>query len=162
MSIPLLTGIALIQSVLLSRVSLWGARPDLMLLVVLTWAMVRSLDEGVMWGFIGGLIIDLLSGGPMGATTLALVAAALWAGQPWGHGIGLSVARPLLLALLSAATYYLVLLVILAWAGHTVDWGFALLRVAGPSVLLNTILTPFIRQPLVWLSNRIRREGLNL
>jgi len=133
-----------------------------MLLVVLTWAMVRSIDEGVMWGFIGGLIIDLLSGGPLGATALALVVAAFWAGQPWGQGLGLAVARPLLLALLSTATYHLVLLIILAWTGHTVAWEFALLRVAGPSVLLNTILTPFIQQPLAWISSRIRREGLNL
>ena len=30
LSLPLLTSVALIQTVLLSRVSLWGARPDLM------------------------------------------------------------------------------------------------------------------------------------
>lgn len=139
-----------------------GARPDLMLLVVLVWAFVRSMDEGVMWGFMGGLILDLLSGGPLGATAIALVLAAFWAGQPWGQGLGTNVARLLLLALLSTATYHLVLLIILAWTGHIVDWEFALLHVAGPSVLLNTILAPFIRQPLVWLSHRIRREGLNL
>ncbi|RLC81336.1 MAG: rod shape-determining protein MreD [Chloroflexi bacterium] len=162
LSLPLLTGIALIQSILFSRVSVRGARPDLMLLVVLIWAFVRSMDEGVIWGFIGGLIIDLLSGGPLGATAIALVLAAFWAGQPWGQGLGTNVARLLLLALLSTATYHLVILIILAWTGHTIDWEFALLRVAGPSVLLNTILTPFIRQPLAWLSRRIRREGLNL
>jgi len=162
LSLPLLTGIALIQSVLLSRVSVRGARPDLMLLVVLVWAFVRSLEEGVVWGFIGGLILDLLSGGPLGATAIALVLAAWWAGQPWGQGLGPSVARLLLLVFLSAVTYYLVLLIILAWTGHTIDWGFALLRMAGPSVILNTILAPFIRQPLGWLSQRIRREGLNL
>ncbi|RLC93666.1 MAG: rod shape-determining protein MreD [Chloroflexi bacterium] len=162
LSLPLLTGIALIQSILLSRVSLKGARPDLMLLVVLAWAAVRSVDEGVVWGFVGGLIIDLLSGGPLGATALALTLAAFWAGQSWGQGFGIALIRLLLLALLSTATYYLVLLIILAWTGHAIDWEFALLHVAGPSVLLNTILTPFVRQPLAWLSSRIRRKGLNL
>ena len=157
-----MTGIALIQSVLLSRVNLWGARPDLMLLIVIVWAMVRSVDEGVMWAFIGGLIVDLLSGGPLGATPLALVLAALWAGQSWGQGFGVAVARTLFMAILSATIYHVILLIILTWTGHTVDWGFALLRVAGPSVLLNTILIPFIQRPLMWISGRIRREGLNL
>ncbi len=157
-----MTGIALIQSVLFSRVTLWGAHPDLLLLVVMAWASARSLDEGVVWGFIGGLIIDLLSGGPFGATALGLVLAALWAGQPWGQGFGVALLRLLLLALLGALTCHLVLLIVLAWTGHTVDWGFTLLHVTGPSALLNTILFPFVQQPAAWLAGRIRRKGLNL
>lgn len=162
MTIPLLTGVALTQSVWLSRVSLWGARPDLMLLVVLVWAVVRGVDEGLMWGFVGGLVVDLLSGGPLGATPLALLAVALLAGQPWGQGLGSSVARLLFLALVGVVVYHLVLLIVLASMGYRVDWGFALMRVAGPSALLNAILAPFVRQPLAWLERRTRREGFAL
>jgi rod shape-determining protein MreD len=152
----------LIQSTLLSRVSLWGARPDLMLLVVLIWAFVRNVDEGLVWGFIGGLVVDLLSGGPVGGTSLALSAAAFLAGQSWGQGLGSQVVRLLILALAGAVVYHLILLTALTWTGHAVDWGFALLRVAGPSVLLNTVLAPFVRQPLVWLERRTRREVFTL
>ena len=86
MTIPLLTAVALVQTVLLSQINLWDARPDLMLLIVLVWSVVRSVDEGMVWGFIGGLIVDLLSGGPLGATALALLAVAFLVGQPWGQG----------------------------------------------------------------------------
>lgn len=158
----MLTFVALLQSVLLSRVNLWGARPDLMSLVVLVWAVVRSVDEGLMWGFVGGLIVDLLSGGPLGATPLALLAVAFLAGQPWGRGIGSPVARLLLLAFLGVVVYHLVLLIVLAWTGHTVDWGFALVRVAGPSALLNVALAPFVRQPLTWLERSTRQERFAL
>jgi rod shape-determining protein MreD len=159
LTIPLLTVVALFQSVLLSRVSLWGARPDLMLLLVLLWAMVRGVDEGLVWGFIGGLLVDLLSGGPLGGASLALLAAAFLAGQPWGRGIGSSVVRLLFLALAGAVAYHLVLLTALA-TGHSVAWGFSLLRVAAPSVLLNVALAPFIRPALVWLERKTRRETL--
>ena len=158
----MLTFVALLQSVLLSRVNLWGARPDLMSLVVLVWAVVRSVDEGLMWSFVGGLIVDLLSGGPLGATPLALLAVAFLAGQPWGRGIGSPVARLLLLAFLGVVVYHLVLLIVLAWTGHTVDWGFALVRVAGPSALLNVALAPFVRQPLTWLERSTRQERFAL
>ncbi|MBE9508481.1 MAG: rod shape-determining protein MreD [Chloroflexi bacterium] len=152
----------MIQSVLLSRVNLWGARPDLMLLFVLTWAAVRDVDEGLVWGFVGGLIVDLLSGGPLGATALALLAVAFLAGQPWGRGIGSPVVRLLLLALASALVYHLILLTTLAWTGHTVGWGFSLLRVAVPSAVLNTLLAPFVQQPVAWLGQKVRRKGLTL
>ena len=157
-----MTAVALIQSVLLSRVDLLGARPDLMFLVVLTWAVVRSVDEGLVWGFIGGLIIDLRSGGPLGATALALVIVAFLAGQSWGQGIGSPVLRLLVLALVGGLIYHLILLLALAWTGHTVSWGFSLLRVTVPSVILNMALTPFVWQPMTWLGRRLRREGLTL
>jgi len=159
LTIPLLTSVALIQTVLLSRINLWGARPELMLLVVLIWAVVRGVDEGLVWGFIGGLIVDLLSGAPMGATMLALLSVVFLAGQPWGQGLSSQVARLLLPALVGVVVYHLVLLLVLAWTGHAVDWGFALLRVAGPSALLNTMLAPFVQQPLAWLERRTRQEG---
>jgi len=161
-SLPLLTTIALIQSTWLSQVYLWGAHPNLMLLVVLIWAMVRSLDEGLILAFTGGLLIDLLSSGPMGGMTLALVAAAFLAGQSWGRGLGLSMVRLLSLAFLSAAAYHLILLIALALVGHRIDWRFELLHVAGPSMLLNTLLVPFARQPLAWLAQRIQPEGSTL
>lgn len=162
MTLPLLTGVALTQSVLLARVNLWGARPDLMLLVVLAWTVVRGVDEGLMWGFIGGVIVDLLSGGPLGATPLALLAVAFLAGQPWGRGFGSSLIRLLLLVFLGVVVYHLVLLSVLVSMGHTVDWRFALTRVVGPSTLLNLVLAPLVRSPLAWLERRTRREGFAL
>jgi rod shape-determining protein MreD len=133
-----------------------------MFLVVLTWAVARSVDEGLVWGFIGGLIIDLRSGGPLGATALALVIVTFLAGRQWGQGVGSLVMRLMILALVGGLVYHLVLLVVLAWTGHTVDWSFSLLRVALPSVVLNTVLAPFVWQPMIWLGRRLRREGLTL
>jgi len=162
LSLPLLTGVALVQTVVLSRVSLWGARPDLMLVAVLVWAVVRGVDEALVWGFIGGLIVDLLSGGPLGANVLALVAVAFVAGQPVGQGIGSPLVRLVLLALPSVIVYHLVLLAVLAYTGRAVDWGGALSQVAGPSALLNAVLAPFVERPLGWLERRTRREGFAL
>jgi rod shape-determining protein MreD len=133
-----------------------------MFLVVLAWAIVRSVDEGLVWGFIGGLLIDLRSGGPLGATALALVVVTFLAGQPWGRGIGSPMLRLLVMALIGGLIYHLILLIALAWTGHTVSWDFALLRVAAPSVVLNTALTPFVWQPMTWLGRKLRREGLTL
>lgn len=160
--IPLLTGLALAQTVLLSRVSLWGARPDLVLLAVVGWALVQGMEQALVWGVIGGLIVDLLSGGPLGATVLALLAAALLAGQPWGQGLGSPVIRMLFLAFASAVAYHGVLLIVLAWTGHTLDWTWALLRVVAPSALLNGVLIPFVNQPLAWLERQTRRERFAL
>jgi len=152
--------VALLQTVLLSPVALWGVQPDLMLVVVLVWAVLRGVDEGMVWALIGGLIADLLSGGPMGATTLALLAAALLAGQSWGQGIGSPLLRMLLLSFVAVLAYHLALLLVLSWTGYIVDWGWSILWVAAPSALFHTVMTPFIQRPLNWLERKMRRERL--
>ncbi len=162
LTIPLLTTAALLQGVVFSRMDVWGARPDLMLLIVILWTMIRGMDEGLVWGFIGGLLVDLLSGGPLGGTSLALMAAAFLAGQPWGQGLGAQVVRMLLLALAAVLLYHLILLTALVWTGHTVVWSLSLLRVAVPSAILNAALAPFLRPLLAWLERKTRRETLTL
>ncbi len=162
LTLPLLTGVALIQTTLLARVSVLGAQPDLMLLVVLAWTVMRGADEGLGWAFIGGIMLDVLSGGPLASTALALIAVAAMAGQSLGQGIGSEVVRLILLALLGALIYHLVLLILLSWTGHTIDWQFALAEVALPSAVLNAALMPFVQQPLSWVEHQTSEEGLTL
>lgn len=153
-----MTIIALFQTVVLARVELWGARPNLMLLLVLVWSIVRDLDEGLIVALIGGLILDLFSGGPPGSMVLGLLAAAFLAGQRWGRGVGLPIITLWFSALISVLAYHVVLLTVLAWTRYPVDWGRAFLSVALPSALLNAALAPFIRPPLSWWARRTRRE----
>ena len=159
---PLLTGVALIQTTLVSRINLLGARPNLMLLVVLIWTVMRGIDEGLIWAFVGGLILDLLSGGPLAGIALALLAAAYLAGQSLGEEVGSQAVRLVILTVLGATVYHVALLTILDWTGHTVDWGFSLTRVAAPSVVLNAVLAPLVLPPLAWLERATGEEGLSL
>lgn len=160
--LPLLGGVAMVQTTLLSRITLLGAPPNLMLLVVLVWTLVRGMDEGAVWAFVGGLMLDLLSGGPLGSMALALLAAASLAGQSVGEEVGSQAVRLVILTVLGAMAYHLVLLIILNWSGHVADWGFALIQIAGPSVLLNAVLAPLLLPPLTWVERATREEGLAL
>jgi rod shape-determining protein MreD len=157
----LLASAALLQSVALSQSELLGARPDLVLLLTLSLALLQGPDRGTLWGFLGGLMVGLLSGGPLGATALALVGSCFVAGQAWGQELGIEVVRVLLLAFAGTLTYHLVLLGALMVSGHSVAWGSSLLGVALPSALLNALLCPFVWQPLRWIERRTGRRGLN-
>jgi rod shape-determining protein MreD len=146
----------------LSRISVLGAQPNLLLLLVLLWSLVRGVDEGLMWAFFGGLILDITSGGPFATTAIALLAAAYVAGQSLAEQVGSLAVRAMILTVLGTATYHLALLLVLSWTGHTVDWAFALTAVTVPSVVLNGVLAPIVVQPLNWLERATRREGVAL
>ena len=48
-----------------------------MLILVIVGTLLYGGRPGVLWAFIGGLGLDVFSGGPLGASSLALMAAAL-------------------------------------------------------------------------------------
>jgi len=81
--IPLLIIAGLFQSTAASRIEMGGVKPDLVLLLVVAGTLIYGARSGVTWAFIGGICLDIFSGGPMGASSLALIAAAMTAGL--GH-----------------------------------------------------------------------------
>jgi rod shape-determining protein MreD len=62
---------AIVQSTALNQL-FEGPRPDLVLVLVLAWSMVRGLAEGTVGGIAGGLALDLLSAAPFGLHTALL------------------------------------------------------------------------------------------
>jgi len=50
-----------------------GAQPDFLLTCAVLWTVVAGLEGGLLWAFIGGLIIDLLSPRPLGSTAFTLL-----------------------------------------------------------------------------------------
>lgn len=157
-----MTALALVQGVLLAPLSVLGAHPDLVFLAVVVWAFLRGTTEGTVWAFIGGLLLDLFSGGPFGSITLSLLLASIFVSWRWGQALGSTLLQLVLLVLVACFAYHVLLLVTMSWTGYPVDWQYGLARVAAPSALLNATLAPFVHRPLAWLDRRTRPEGLVL
>lgn len=151
---------ALAQSTALAGVSLFGARPDVVFLLVAVWAFLRGPVEGAVWAFIGGLLLDTFSGGPFGGFTLALLVAALLVGQQWGRELGSTAFQLVLLVLVACFVSHGVLLLAMSATGYPVNWQYVLSHITGPSAVLNALLAPVVHLPLSWLDRRTRPEGI--
>ena len=71
---------ALIQSSILPFAAAGGAGLDLVLVLAVVWTMTVGLDGGLIWAFLGGLIIDVLLLRPLGLTAFVLLLAV---GAAW-------------------------------------------------------------------------------
>jgi rod shape-determining protein MreD len=80
---------AMVQAVVVSSIVLGGGAPDLLLVTVVAFGLLRGSVPGAAFGFAGGLIVDLLTLETLGITSLVLTLAGFWAGR-WaettGHG----------------------------------------------------------------------------
>jgi rod shape-determining protein MreD len=65
---------ALIETSVLPEMPIFGAYPNLLLTFVVVAAIVMGFEDGMVWAFVGGVMIDLLTPGrPIGAVTLTLL-----------------------------------------------------------------------------------------
>ena len=71
---------ALIQSSILPFTAAGGAGLDLVLVLAVVWTMTVGLEGGLIWAFLGGLIIDVLLMRPLGLTAFVLLLAV---GAAW-------------------------------------------------------------------------------
>jgi rod shape-determining protein MreD len=62
---------ALLQGTVAPLIAVGGARPSLPILVAASWSVAAGAREGVWWAFLGGIVSDLTSAGPLGAFALA-------------------------------------------------------------------------------------------
>ena len=67
--IPLVA--ALLQGTVAPLIAVGEARPSLPILVAASWSVAVGAREGVWWAFLGGIVSDLISAGPLGASALA-------------------------------------------------------------------------------------------
>ena len=144
MYVGLLAVAALAEATVGYRLEIGGGRPNLVLLMVVAWSLLRGVDEGTLAGLAGGVALDLVSGTPFGmysgiltllGAVTALSEATLYRG---------SLALFFGMAVLTTVCFHGVQVLILQALGREAPPFIYLVRVLVPTVLINAALMPIV------------------
>jgi len=156
--VPLLLLIAVVQVTLMPPLPIGGFKIDLQLMLVVAWGLLGPAWEAARWGFIVGIFLDLASGLPFGAQTLALTIVGLLMGLGQMYFFRGNVVAPPAAMIVGTLVYNVLILGILALIGWQIPWNDYLLRVTLPMAILNTIALPLAYFPLQRLQRRLRPQ----
>jgi rod shape-determining protein MreD len=162
---PLVLVAAVVQVTLVSGSHVLGAEPDLLLVTLVSIGLLRGSTVGAFSGFAAGLLVDVMTLGTLGVTSVLLTTAGYGAGR-YGEttGQGRAYAAPLTafaatigVAVGGAALYYLL--------GETVA-ATEVARSIIPSALLSSVLVlavlPVCRVVLGSSTHHPRARGVEL
>jgi rod shape-determining protein MreD len=156
--VPLLLLAALLQSTAANRLEIGGVKPDLVLLLIISGSLIYGSRPSVVWAFVGGLCLDVFSGGPLGSSSLALMSAAVVAGIGHRTLSRYNLLVPIGITLLGSFAYSVTYMGILALLNalqvvrHSLPLVSTVQYIVLPAALYNAILMvcvmPFLnRQP---------------
>jgi rod shape-determining protein MreD len=156
----LVVGFAL-QTTVLTRATLLGVIPQVLLVLILSLAFTDGERVGVVAGFFGGLLIDLRLEDPsalMGLTALIYTIVGYGVGSVRRFTTSESVWMPVFVVAIASA------IVEASYAGLSIILGQQWVslaftaKAAGLVVLYNTLLTPFIFPVVRRVAERFRPE----
>ena len=78
---PLVFVAAVVQVTVLSGMRVLWAEPDLLLVTIVCVALAAGSVPGAAAGFAGGLLVDAMTLGTLGVTSIVLTLAGYWAGR---------------------------------------------------------------------------------
>ncbi len=153
---------ALLQVSLLPALQIGGVYPNLPLVIVVAWALLRGARSAVIWALIAGLWLDLLSSRSFGGYTLGLVAAAYLAGL--GAQTVYRPTIPFALAMVAVATIVQdgIQMALLWLSGGTFSLPDALLRLVLPEIAYNFVMMLAVFPLLSWVNRVTGQERLPL
>jgi len=140
-SILVLFFIAVLQGALVPELRFGDASPNLLLLVALAWGLLAGYEDGLVWAFVAGIYMDLISGTPTGVSAMGMVVCIFALNALMGNVQRGNLLLPPAVAALSTVIYYSVVMVLLRLVGRDVNFTYTLTRIALPSALYNLVFS---------------------
>ena len=134
----------LLQTTIFAEINLLGAKPELMYLITIAFAMLEGPASGAITGFVGGMAQDFLLDAPKGITALTLTLLGYAIGMARQYIVSPSPVLPVVLVALGTFAGVLFYGVVSFLLGQLDSTWLYLLRVAVLSAMYNAILTPLV------------------
>jgi len=138
----LLAFAALFQSVLGPSLPVVRGRPDLVLVVVMAWAMLRGSGEGAFVGFLGGLLLDSVTYTPFGINTALFGLLGYAIGLPEVNVYRGNLPYFVGISALATLVYHTLYFLILQALGNLMPPLLETYVTALPAALMNALLVP--------------------
>jgi hypothetical protein len=150
---PILILAVVLQSAIVSRISLLAGFGDLVLVMLVAWALQEGVVTGWHWAGLAALLMAFVSGLPWFVTLISYVASIFMAQLLQRRIWQAPMLAMFLVTFLGTLFYHLLSFAVLRISGLPLPFGDAMGLVALPSLLLNLLLA----LPLYWLMRDLAR-----
>ncbi|MDL1899685.1 rod shape-determining protein MreD [Anaerolineae bacterium CFX9] len=154
LSLPILFVAVVLQSTFVPQARILGGQPDLTFLLVIAWAMHAPFRESIAWAMVGGIMQDLMSAVPTGASALGMIILIYVLDRVREQLVGVGLLTLIGFVLAGTLWQHLVFQGVMLISGFSIRPLSTLTNITLPSMAYNLILMI----PIYWIVRRIQRR----
>ena len=149
----LILGCFLLQSTVWNIFPFSNFKPNLLLILVISFAFVHGKRSGIFLGFFSGLLIDLFYGNIIGFTALIYMYLGYAVGSLYKVFFDDDVRLPMLIAAGADIVYNMIFYLIRYASGYRLDFGACFMHIIMPE-MISTVLFTLILFRLFYFINK--------
>lgn len=130
--------------------------PELVVLAAISAGLLNGPRGGAAWGVFGGLLLDLTSAGPLGASAFPLGLVGFLSGFGDTGALRSNRLLPLQAGFVGTVVFGLLRMLLLLLSGWGFNWIVAIYEVVLPAALVSLPFVPVVYGLLYWLRRRSR------
>lgn len=158
----ILVGVAAAQTAIAPHLAILGVRPNLPLLVVTAWGLLRGSGEGLWWGLGAGLALDLFAGMPLGMLATGLVLAGLVSGLGERQVFRTHLLMPAVTVAVNTVLANLAALGVMKLLDWPVRFGAVMTAAVLPEMAYNIVGILLVFPLMAWVHRRIEDKSVEL
>jgi rod shape-determining protein MreD len=148
---------AIVELTITPYLRVGDAQPHLVFVLAVVWTVAVGLDSGLVWAFVGGLVLDTLAQRPLGSTAFALLLVVGATGAITRSLVRIRPVVAIIATLLLSLVYSMTLLMLFSVLRPPSTLADPL-RIVGPSVLYDVIVAAVLGPLAVSLRERFVDE----
>jgi rod shape-determining protein MreD len=148
---------AIVELTITPYLRVGDAQPHLVFVLAVVWTVAVGLDSGLVWAFVGGLVLDTLAQRPLGSTAFALLLVVGATGAITRSLVRIRPVVAIIATLLLSLVYSMTLLMLFSVLRPPSTLADPL-RIVGPSVLYDVIVAAVLGPLAVSLRDRFVDE----
>ena len=146
-----------VQAALLPLAAIYGAKPDLLLIIVVSSGLLYGKEAGIGTGFFAGLLQDLASGNVFGLNLIAKMIVGFVFGLAERKVFKEQLLLPVLAIALASLGNSMITLTFIAMRGYAVDWAAAVVAVILPTIAYNMLVVVPVHSLFAKLTRTVSR-----
>jgi rod shape-determining protein MreD len=131
---------AIAQVSIVPYFSIFGAQPNLVLVVLVAWMTLRPKQETMLLIPFGGVLIGIFDTQPLGVALLALIPLMVMAEIVEMRLVQSTLLQGVVIIIVATLLYEVAFLITLAVTGESVDWLAAVVDVLVPAAIANALV----------------------
>jgi rod shape-determining protein MreD len=140
-SLPVLVGVLMLQLAIFSQLPLLYGTTDLVLLVLIAWALQERSHNAWFWAFLGGSLVSIISAMPFGAPLVIYLAIVLGIRLVSRRILEFPILGMMIATILGTFFQHFIEIVALFVDGRALPFTQSIVLITLPSVLLNLLIS---------------------